>query len=99
MWSFDLPSMCFWIAATLNVVASFTFIWQIRNIPKTVLSERHFSAARGQRKDNWLLSGIIWTGIILRESNEETAVFFFLTIPLLIWLLQRTLFRTKVTLV
>lgn len=94
IWSADVASACFWIAAVTNLALSIGFVLRVRDVSKGSLSTVHSTLATGQRKDNWLLSGVIWAAILL-EQWENIDLLFLVSLPLLVWLLRRAIERFR----
>jgi hypothetical protein len=94
LWHTSIASQCFWVAATLNIVFSFGFVRKLRSAPKGTLLAVHYALAQGQRKDNWLLCGLIWGAIFFKRWGAID-ILFLVSLPILIWLLQRTLERLQ----
>ena len=95
IWTADIASVIFWSIAITSVAVSFRLIAKLRAIPKGVLSNAHLAVASGHRKDNWLLSGIVWGALFLRQW-EGIDVYFLVSLPVLVWLFGRTSQRLRV---
>lgn len=94
IWTADIASACFWTLAVLSVAVSFGLVFKLRSIPKGVFSSAHFKVASGQRKDNWLLSGVVWGALFMRPW-EGIDAYFMLSLPVLVWLLHRAAQRLR----
>jgi len=94
IWTTDIASVCFWAVAVVNVALSISLVMRLRRVSKPAVSASHFTVANGQRKDNWLLSGVVWGALFMRPW-ADIQIYFLLSLPVLVWLLQRTVQRLR----
>ncbi|MDB5828060.1 MAG: hypothetical protein JWQ73_2280 [Variovorax sp.] len=92
-WHLALAFPCFWAAAALNVFVCLRFFHRFHaHAPSG--APMPTALAAGQKKDAWLLAATVWTAIALRGSNALD-VYLLATLPLLVWLLQRAVERSR----